>query len=66
MRAKLLRRGGLYCTFPFDMKRILLFGATGRTGKQVLKYTLDKGYKVTALVRSPEKITEKKMYYRKI
>ena len=41
------------------MKNILLFGATGRTGKQVLKYALDKGYGVTALVRSPEKITEK-------
>lgn len=41
------------------MKHILLFGATGRTGRQVLKYALDKGYKVTALVRSPEKIIEK-------
>lgn len=41
------------------MKHILLFGATGRTGRQVLKYALDKGYRVTALVRNPEKITEK-------
>jgi putative NADH-flavin reductase len=41
------------------MKHILLFGATGRTGIQVLKYALDKGYRVTALVRNPEKITEK-------
>ncbi len=41
------------------MKNILLFGATGRTGSQVLKYALEKGYNVTALVRSPEKITEK-------
>ena len=41
------------------MKHILLFGATGRTGRQVLKYALGKGYNVTALVRSPEKITEK-------
>jgi NAD(P)H-binding len=40
------------------MKHILLFGATGRTGIQVLKYALDKGYRVTALVRNPEKITE--------
>lgn len=39
------------------MKHILLFGATGRTGIQVLKYALDKGYRVTALVRNPEKIT---------
>jgi putative NADH-flavin reductase len=41
------------------MKHILLFGATGRTGRQVLKYALDNGYGVTALVRNPEKITEK-------
>ena len=41
------------------MKHILLFGATGRTGIQVLKYALAKGYEVTALVRNPEKITEK-------
>jgi putative NADH-flavin reductase len=41
------------------MKHILLFGATGRTGIQVLKYALDRGYRVTALVRNPEKITEK-------
>jgi putative NADH-flavin reductase len=40
------------------MKHILLLGATGRTGKQVLKYALDNGYSVTALVRSPAKITE--------
>jgi putative NADH-flavin reductase len=40
------------------MKQILLFGATGRTGKQVLKYALDKGYKVTVLARNPEKITD--------
>jgi putative NADH-flavin reductase len=41
------------------MKHILLFGATGRTGKEVLTYALANGYKVTALIRSPEKITEK-------
>jgi putative NADH-flavin reductase len=41
------------------MKHILLFGATGRTGVQVLKYALAKGYRVTALVRNPEKITER-------
>lgn len=36
--------------------RILLFGATGRTGKIFLKMALDKGYQVTAIVRSPAKI----------
>jgi putative NADH-flavin reductase len=41
------------------MNHILLFGATGRTGLQVLKYALEKGYSVTALVRNPEKLTIK-------
>jgi putative NADH-flavin reductase len=41
------------------MKNILIFGATGRTGEQVLKYAFEKNYKVTALVRNPEKITVK-------
>jgi uncharacterized protein YbjT (DUF2867 family) len=41
------------------MKTILLLGATGRTGGHVLKYSLDKGYQVKALVRYPEKITVK-------
>lgn len=38
-------------------KRILLYGATGRTGKLVLEYALEKGYHVTALVHNPGKIT---------
>ena len=39
------------------MKRILLFGATGRTGTLLVNYALEKGYAVTALVRNPEKLT---------
>ncbi len=39
------------------MKRILLYGATGRTGGLIVDYALQKGYAVTALVRSPEKLT---------
>lgn len=38
------------------MKKILIYGATGRTGQLVLEYALSKGYEVTALVRSPEKL----------
>ena len=38
------------------MKRILLYGATGRTGGLLLTYALQQGYAVTALVRSPEKL----------
>ena len=39
------------------MQRILLYGATGRTGGLLLTYALQQGYAVTALVRSPEKLT---------
>lgn len=39
------------------MKRILLYGATGRTGGLVLTYALEQGYAVTALVRNPAKLT---------
>jgi uncharacterized protein YbjT (DUF2867 family) len=38
------------------MKRILLFGATGRTGELILAYALEKGYPVTALVRNPSRL----------
>lgn len=40
------------------MKTILLLGATGRTGIQVLNYALSKGYHVKALVRDPSRITQ--------
>lgn len=36
---------------------ILLFGATGGTGKQVLLQALEQGHIVTAIVRNPSKIT---------
>ncbi|WP_341900175.1 NAD(P)H-binding protein [Fluviicola taffensis] len=39
------------------MKRILILGATGRTGKLAVEYALGQGYSVTALVRNPEKIS---------
>ena len=37
------------------MKKILLIGATGGTGKQILAQALEKGYYVTALVRNSKK-----------
>ena len=43
--------------FPPLMNRILLYGATGRTGRLLVEYALQKGYAVTALVRNPEKLT---------
>lgn len=39
------------------MERILLYGATGRTGELLVAYALKKGYAVTALVRNPAKLT---------
>jgi putative NADH-flavin reductase len=39
-----------------NMKTVLLLGATGRTGRHVLSYALDKGFLVKALVRDPEKV----------
>ena len=35
---------------------IFLIGATGRTGREVLARALDRGYQVTALVRTPKTI----------
>lgn len=37
--------------------RILIFGATGRTGLIATAYAIAQGYSVTVLVRNPEKIT---------
>lgn len=36
--------------------KILLLGATGRTGKHVLSQCLEKGYEVSSLVRDPSKV----------
>jgi putative NADH-flavin reductase len=41
------------------MKKIALLGASGQTGQQFLIQALAKGYSVKALVRNPEKITQK-------
>jgi putative NADH-flavin reductase len=38
------------------MKTIALFGGTGQTGSLVLRKAIEHGYKVKALVRSPEKV----------
>lgn len=36
--------------------KIIVFGATGGVGQQVVKQALEKGYEVTAFVRTPSKI----------
>lgn len=41
------------------MKKIALFGASGKTGQHFLEQALAEGHQIKALVRSPEKITQK-------
>jgi putative NADH-flavin reductase len=37
-------------------KRVLIIGATGGTGRQLVQQALERGYTVTALVRNPSKL----------
>lgn len=41
------------------MAKIALFGATGTIGTRVLREALDRGHRVTAVVRDPAKLTER-------
>jgi uncharacterized protein YbjT (DUF2867 family) len=36
--------------------RVLVFGATGGTGRQIVAQALERGHEVTAFVRNPEKL----------
>lgn len=38
------------------MKKVIVFGATGGTGREVVKQALDQNYQVQAFVRNPEKL----------
>src|SRR5262249_45607064 len=40
--------------------RILILGATGRTGRALVDHALQRGHTVTALVRSPEKLAQER------
>jgi len=37
--------------------RLVVFGATGKTGQEIVKQALKQGYEVTAFVRDPAKVT---------
>lgn len=41
------------------MKKIALFGASGKTGQQFLDQALAKGYAIKAMVRNPDSISQK-------
>lgn len=41
------------------MKKIALFGATGKTGMEFLKLAIDKGWQIKALARNPAKLNLK-------
>lgn len=38
--------------------KILLLGATGRTGKQIIEEAIRRGYKISAIARDPEKLKD--------
>jgi len=40
----------------FVLMNILILGATGRVGSQIVNHALHDGHHVTVLVRTPEKI----------
>ncbi len=40
--------------------KLIIFGATGTVGKELVKQALQKGYHVTAFVRNPEKLQNEK------
>ena len=39
--------------------KLIIFGSTGGTGRQVVGQALEQGHDVTAFVRSPEKLDQK-------
>ena len=41
-----------------DPRTVLIIGATGGTGRQLVTQALQRGYEVTALVRDPSRLTE--------
>jgi putative NADH-flavin reductase len=57
-----LSNGKLKDNFAFalklkEMKKIIVFGATGGTGRQVVELALQRGFEVTVIVRNPAAFT---------
>lgn len=51
-----LLASGYALRINISMKSIVVFGATGKTGKEAVYQSLQKGYKVIALARDPSKL----------
>lgn len=51
MESVVLERERVFCM------KLIIFGATGQTGQELVKQAIDHGHEVTAFVRSPEKLT---------
>lgn len=43
-------------THIMSVKRIVVFGATGGTGRALVEHALDRGHRVTAFVRDPDRL----------
>src|SRR5437667_2727263 len=52
-----LQTGTAFRETEFDMKLIVL-GATGGTGLEIVRQALERGHSVTALVRSPDRLKQ--------
>ena len=40
----------------FKPLKLVVFGGTGLTGKEIVRQALERGHHVTAVVRTPEKV----------
>ncbi|MFD2893948.1 NAD(P)-dependent oxidoreductase [Sphingobacterium arenae] len=47
----------MLCRIKIKKMNIIVFGATGTVGTEIVKQALEKGYDVTAFLRNPEKMT---------
>ncbi len=68
----LLRRAGVAClalivtastAYADETLNIVVYGATGKVGSHVVREALDRGHRVTAVSRNPQKVDDVKWTY---